>query len=238
MAKLVSFSLFEDLPTELQLKTWKLAIPKQRIVQIDTAYPNGFGADPFLTASTFEPGLLLACKASRQVMLEVCKVCIDTPDGKVYIDGESDIVLFTNTHMSLRFPDELALYVSLLDQVKTVVLSQYALFPIGRYTQNRQVKTALLNKFRFLDKLIVLSNDGGALGTRDPSSEVWLQTEEETKAPQFMTVRQWVSYLDVGEEQLEELKEEMLKACRPGESRKLPKISWMCLCSDRYRVGR
>lgn len=81
-----TFTLFPNLPTELQIKIWRHALPGPRIIQLH--YLNGtfsfHGARP--------PTVLHACRTSREVALSVFEPAF-TRDGQrapIYIDLAHD----------------------------------------------------------------------------------------------------------------------------------------------------
>lgn len=83
---LSTFTLFPNLPTELQDKIWRGALPGPRIIQLH--YLNG----RFSFRGARPPPVLHACRASREVALSVFEPAF-TRDGQrvpVYIDLAHD----------------------------------------------------------------------------------------------------------------------------------------------------
>jgi hypothetical protein len=88
------FTVFPDLPTELQIKIWKCALPGPRIIQLH--YLNGAsffgGARP--------PPILHTCRASREVALTVFERAFVRNDKPIYINFAHDTLhLATNPKM-------------------------------------------------------------------------------------------------------------------------------------------
>ncbi|KAF8854119.1 hypothetical protein BDZ45DRAFT_677200 [Acephala macrosclerotiorum] len=102
---LESFTLFPELPTELRLKIWKLAIPGPRILSVGhrMQYGEGYGriiptAMEWRTSDPV-PTLLHVCHDSRTEALKVYQpsfAAFRTPrqEGKNYIDFSRDILYF------------------------------------------------------------------------------------------------------------------------------------------------
>ena len=100
------FTLFPNLPTELQIKIWRRALPSPRIIQLH--YLNGtysfHGARP--------PPVLHICRTSREVALSVFEPAF-TRDGQrvpVYINLAHDILYLAADpemcrHTAGFFPD-------------------------------------------------------------------------------------------------------------------------------------
>jgi hypothetical protein len=93
-----TFTCFPKLPLELQREVWKYAIPKLQAIKIrvhndnidgNTTLPLRFSTD------THPSGLLSACKISREEILRVYKICIETKGHarKIRFDGEMVTVI-------------------------------------------------------------------------------------------------------------------------------------------------
>jgi hypothetical protein len=82
----LTFTLFSDLPTELQIKIWRHALPGPRIIQLH--YLNG----TFSFHGACPPPLLHTCRISREVALSIFEPAF-TRDGQrvpIYIDLAHD----------------------------------------------------------------------------------------------------------------------------------------------------
>jgi hypothetical protein len=90
-----TFTLFPDLPKELQIKIWKHAIPAPQLISIkfhpQTLEPrSGFR----YRTNTKPSDLLRACKTSREEILKAQSVCIDMAgsERKICFDEVRDTV--------------------------------------------------------------------------------------------------------------------------------------------------
>lgn len=94
------FTLFPELPTELQLLCWKFAIPPPSIIKINCLTSEDTSPaedeDVRLGSSTGPSSLLSTCRNSRQMFLEantsVIKMNI-LGDGKMFFDANNDIIV-------------------------------------------------------------------------------------------------------------------------------------------------
>jgi hypothetical protein len=100
---LAAFTFFPELPTELQLIIWEYAIPTRQIIPIEVfgyrcfrGFLRLFGRyerrDRFRTEFP-APGLLGACKLSRETILKRYNVCIESGSRKIRLDGTKNWVL-------------------------------------------------------------------------------------------------------------------------------------------------
>ena len=104
-----TFTCFPKLPLELQREVWKYAIPKPQAIKIrvhndnidgNTTLPLRFSTD------THPSGLLSACKVSREEILRVYKICIETKGHarKIRFDGEMVTVILHDYPEDFRNP--------------------------------------------------------------------------------------------------------------------------------------
>ena len=104
-----TFTCFPKLPLELQREVWKYAIPKLQAIKIrvhndnidgNTTLPLRFSTD------THPSGLLSACKISREEILKVYKICIETKGHarKIRFDGEMVTVILHDYPEDFRNP--------------------------------------------------------------------------------------------------------------------------------------
>ena len=103
---LTEFTLFPKLPAELQIKIWKYAIPPPRLVRANVRrrFPFSLGSVCFST-NTPVPGLLGACKTSREAILKMYTTCIKTRNRMIRMDGDRDVlVLFNSSDSFSREP--------------------------------------------------------------------------------------------------------------------------------------
>ena len=140
----VGFHFFSKLPTELQLKVWKFALPAPRIVQLrlvanpkeQTQYPlskqrQSSSDTPdkvpsqkrqshyYIQADINLSPLLATCKRSRQIMLEHYNHCVESKgDWKLYIDAEEDWVILNDTVMSILFNGDTRMHSVVQDALK------------------------------------------------------------------------------------------------------------------------
>ncbi|PMD27886.1 hypothetical protein NA56DRAFT_696904 [Hyaloscypha hepaticicola] len=103
-SKQLEFKLFPRLATELQLKIWQLAIPEPRIVQ----HFIGSGSNVVLSTNSKNPGILFACKTSREVALSRLSECLDLGTKQTRFDPANDTMciyeLFGNPPHTLLLP--------------------------------------------------------------------------------------------------------------------------------------
>jgi hypothetical protein len=124
-----TFTCFPKLPLELQREVWKYAIPKLQAIKIrvhndnidgNTTLPLRFSTD------THPSGLLSACKVSREEILRVYKVCIETKGHarKIRFDGEMATVVLHDYPADFRNP--LSTYTG--DKLQSGFHSSYSCF--------------------------------------------------------------------------------------------------------------
>jgi 2EXR family len=99
---LAAFTLFPELPLELQLTIWEYAIPAPQVIPIEVfGYGRSRGwlglfgryeRDRF-RSKVPTSGVLRACKLSRETILKTYNVCIESGSRKIRLDGTKDIVL-------------------------------------------------------------------------------------------------------------------------------------------------
>jgi hypothetical protein len=99
-----TFTLFPNLPIELQIKIWKYALPGPRIIQLH--YLNG----AFSFYGARHPPVLLTCRTSREVALTVYKRAFPHNDKSIYIDFAYDTLHLATSprmcqHAAGLFPD-------------------------------------------------------------------------------------------------------------------------------------
>jgi hypothetical protein len=185
----MQFTIFPNLPTELQLKIWKHAIPEPRImkVEVQTKIDEDGEARMIFTTNDKPSALLRACKKSRQAILESYTVCLATKNScrKIRLDGDKDVVCLwsryspgydpitlsnlpfikedPDSHLADRIIDLSDLEDETFSGIRTLAIRIYLDWDIV----NRQV-LRLLCAFTSLEKLIVLSNASRCL---DPALE-------------------------------------------------------------------
>ncbi|KAE9380075.1 hypothetical protein N431DRAFT_123552 [Stipitochalara longipes BDJ] len=92
------FTVFSKLPPELQIKIWKHAIPPPRLVRVNVRL--AFSTHRFKT-NTPVPGVLVACKNSRETILRVYTTCLVSGEKTIRLDGANDVlVLFSSSYGS------------------------------------------------------------------------------------------------------------------------------------------
>jgi hypothetical protein len=104
--KETTFHPFPRLPVELQIKIWKKLIPKTpRIIKI-RLHPRTSWSDssPFFSTDTKASPLLRACKISRDEVLMVYNVCLESSGckRKIRFDGVNDIMMFSNDEEDIK----------------------------------------------------------------------------------------------------------------------------------------
>jgi hypothetical protein len=92
-----SFTLFEQLPSELRIKIWKFVLPGPRVVSVRF----NRGAQQY-TSSTTPPILLRACPESRNLALETYTNLILSPEyeSSVFVDFTRDTIFFDSLDCS------------------------------------------------------------------------------------------------------------------------------------------
>ncbi|KAH8591764.1 hypothetical protein B0O99DRAFT_631611 [Bisporella sp. PMI_857] len=102
------FHSFPDLPTELRLKIWELAITEPRTVTVAGVKPPYQRGEPRTSprfrANIFIPPVLHVCQESRREALAVYTPCLRTPAEKhlpaisyIYVSFENDTFYFTES---------------------------------------------------------------------------------------------------------------------------------------------
>ncbi|PMD60849.1 uncharacterized protein K444DRAFT_381764 [Hyaloscypha bicolor E] len=129
---LTEFTLFPKLPVELQIKIWKYAIPPPRLVRVNVRrrFPFSLGLVCFST-NTPVPGLLGACKTSRETILKVYTTCIKSRNRMIRMDGDKDVlVLFSSSDSFSREPFRFQPLPWILD--RAMLSSHVAMSPCSR----------------------------------------------------------------------------------------------------------
>jgi hypothetical protein len=90
-----SFTLFPKLPIEVKLKIWRLTFPTNRKLEFCWHIINPF--DMLLAAVATNPITLSVNQESREETLRVYEIVFEgIGDGTIYINPDSDTVLFTS----------------------------------------------------------------------------------------------------------------------------------------------
>lgn len=132
--KLIKFTIFTCLPTELQFKIWGHAIPAPRAVTVSVynfvpkvQTRTRFPPSTALRCFSQPPAMLSACKGSREILLSVYTTCLEmrTSKRKIRLNGASDkLILLAHTR---SMESKLASYcmenISSLSKVACVALS-------------------------------------------------------------------------------------------------------------------
>ncbi|KAE9380069.1 hypothetical protein N431DRAFT_552310 [Stipitochalara longipes BDJ] len=147
------FTLFPNLPLELQLNIWKHAISAPGIMQVRCIYPasiksSGLSQEQRCDAEamtlarkvefgtdTKPSGLLIACRLSRQVVLTVLNGCIESGRRKIRFDRDHDIILLHTTSPCCERglpgifsrPETIPDYQRIFKDVQYLALSDHAL---------------------------------------------------------------------------------------------------------------
>jgi len=155
------FALFEKLPVELQIKIWKRAIPAPRLLMVGVNDGVHFRA-----LNPVAPGLLGACKTSREEILKVYTTCMESNEVKIRLDGSNDTLVLLNIkdfdgRSSKKLPwtrgDKTKMHDSWLLTIKNLALNACAIStdPYSHFLWKERFRTWFVGQLQSLQNLIL-----------------------------------------------------------------------------------
>jgi hypothetical protein len=158
------FTLFPELPPELRLKIWELAIPNQRVVQLQGYKPSDSLPLGVITSREGVPAMMSVSREARSVALKFyTMISITAARQRVYFSTDRDIFCFTTKLPFCLFFDTVfqSEWNTMAREISHIML--VAATPVYEFKRTY----TLISAFRELESLTCVIKDRETLNERE-----------------------------------------------------------------------